>query len=193
METEAVAKPILQKISNNARVRLDPLHESHLTEPEMSELLYKGINNENILEIIQVKNNIKESVKCSISLDQTDSTGVFKGDHSSCKTLQNGDSKNDSDNDDQQEEEAEGEDNLLEGNTKPVKKRKLRGIYAKKVHFYVRDCRYDIIKRTGRKELMWKNIYKESKQNKAEVDCCNIIWSDLGLLPEKLQNMKAFQ
>lgn len=65
-------------------------------------------------------------------------------------------------------------------------KRKKKSILGKKVAFYVKDARYEIIKRVAKRELNWRNTYKDEEE-------CNIIWTDLGLQPERLQNMKPFQ
>lgn len=66
------------------------------------------------------------------------------------------------------------------------KRRKKNNILNKKVAFYVKDARYDVVKRIGKKEFEWRNTYKDEEE-------CNIIWSDIGLQPERLQNMKPYQ
>jgi hypothetical protein len=75
----------------------------------------------------------------------------------------------------------EGEDEAKE-----KKKRKKKSIFNKRVVIYVKDARYEVIKRIGKKEFNWRNTYKDEED-------CNLIWSDIGLQPERLQNMKQFQ
>lgn len=67
-----------------------------------------------------------------------------------------------------------------------VVKRKKKSIYNKRVAFYVKDARYDVVKRIAKNDFNWRNTYKDEEE-------CNIIWSDIGLQPERLQNMKPFQ
>ena len=45
------------------------------------------------------------------------------------------------------------------------------------------------------KNLNGNNVYKDpaKQKQKGKPAECNIIWSDIGLQPEKLQNMKPFQ
>lgn len=81
------------------------------------------------------------------------------------------------------EPENEGEATAEENKEK---KKKKKSIYNKKVVFYVKDSRYEIIKRIAKKEFEWRNTYKDEED-------CNILWSDIGLQPERLQNMKPFQ
>ena len=87
--------------------------------------------------------------------------------------------------DEEEEEELSQKEDTDEGEDKP-KKKKRKGIMNKKVLFYVKDARYEVMKRIGKKEMGWKNTYKDEEN-------CNIIWSDIGLQPERLQNMKPFQ
>lgn len=96
-------------------------------------------------------------------LDQSDSTGVTQP-HNDLQNIE-------------QVEEAEGESNTH---------RKIKTKKKKKIAFYVKDARYDVVKRVGKREFEWRNTYKDEEE-------CNIIWSDIGLQPERLQNMKPFQ
>ena len=105
------------------------------------------------------------------SLNHTDSTGVTQAQPEKRVASK---SAND-------EELNEGE-----GEVKEKKKRKKKSIYNKRVVFYVKDARYEVIKRVGKKEFNWRNTYKDEED-------CNMIWSDIGLQPERLQNMKQFQ
>jgi hypothetical protein len=67
-----------------------------------------------------------------------------------------------------------------------LRRKRRNNIYQKKVVFYVKDSRYEVIKRVGKHEFDWRNTYKDEEE-------CNIIWTDIGLQPERLQNMKPFQ
>jgi len=102
-------------------------------------------------------NETKLSVVQTESLDQTDSTRVTQ--------LQA-----------EKSWKTDREDDL---NTKPKKKKK-------KIVFYVKDARYDVIKKIGKKEFNFRNTYKDEEES-------SLIWSDVGLQPKRIQNMKPFQ
>lgn len=120
--------------------------------------------------------NIKESAPSQNTfemLNLTDSTGVTQG--QSDKVLEPSHTP-----------EEESDDDTNEADAKNKKKRKKKSIFNKRVAFYVKDARYEVIKRIAKNDFEWRNTYKDEEE-------CNIIWSDIGLQPDRLQNMKPFQ